>query len=193
MLYKYRGVANFRFLVDILLKNRLYAARYFELNDPMEGHYLYQGKRNLDEDVERMLNERKQRIRIVSLSRDPANILMWAHYAEGHRGVAIGVDPLETSQRILRPIQYDGLHQIHSAVFSSTTAIEILSHKLVAWNYEQEERIFVLDNSHFAPVRVREVVLGRSMSNQDIGFISEITRKLNPGVEVKRAAEILGS
>ena len=37
VLYKYRGIQNFRFLVDIILKNRLYAAKYSDLNDPMGG------------------------------------------------------------------------------------------------------------------------------------------------------------
>lgn len=42
LLYKYRGLDNFRNFVDILLKNRLYAAKYKDLNDPMEGQYYYQ-------------------------------------------------------------------------------------------------------------------------------------------------------
>ena len=40
--YKYRSVDNFRNFVDIILNNRLYAASYQDLNDPMEGHYYYQ-------------------------------------------------------------------------------------------------------------------------------------------------------
>ncbi len=41
LLYKYRSLDNFKNFVDIILKNRLYAARYKDLNDPMEGQYYY--------------------------------------------------------------------------------------------------------------------------------------------------------
>lgn len=41
LLYKYRSIENFQFFVDIILNKRLYAARYLDLNDPMEGHYIY--------------------------------------------------------------------------------------------------------------------------------------------------------
>ncbi len=40
MFYKYRGIKEFRYFVDIILNKRLFAAPYFDLNDPMEGHYL---------------------------------------------------------------------------------------------------------------------------------------------------------
>mgnify|MGYP001801434879 FL=1 len=41
LLYKYRSLENFKNFVDIILKNRLYAATYKDLNDPMEGKYYY--------------------------------------------------------------------------------------------------------------------------------------------------------
>lgn len=41
-LYKYRSLDNFKFFIDIILNNRLYAAKYKDLNDPMEGQYYYQ-------------------------------------------------------------------------------------------------------------------------------------------------------
>ena len=41
LLFKYRGVQNFKFFIDIILRNRLYASQYVDLNDPMEGQYYY--------------------------------------------------------------------------------------------------------------------------------------------------------
>jgi hypothetical protein len=55
MLYKYRNASSFRFLADILLKSRLYAAPYFDLNDPMEGRYLMSPSGKIDEDMEQAL------------------------------------------------------------------------------------------------------------------------------------------
>ena len=40
-LYKYRSLENLGRILDILLHERLYAANFKNLNDPMEGHYRY--------------------------------------------------------------------------------------------------------------------------------------------------------
>jgi len=40
-LYKYRSLKNFQFIADLLVNNRFYAATFSELNDPMEGLFLY--------------------------------------------------------------------------------------------------------------------------------------------------------
>jgi len=76
LLYKYRSIENFRFFADIILKQRLFAALYFDLNDPMEGRYLYHGEQSMDRDVEQILSGKKNKVRIVSLSRVPENELM---------------------------------------------------------------------------------------------------------------------
>ena len=39
MLYKYRTLDDFQFVLDILVNKRLYAATFEEMNDPMEGFY----------------------------------------------------------------------------------------------------------------------------------------------------------
>lgn len=38
--YKFRSLENIKRFLDILINERLYAARYDKLNDPMEGSYL---------------------------------------------------------------------------------------------------------------------------------------------------------
>ena len=186
ILYKYRGVQGFRFFVDIIMKQRLYAAPYFDLNDPMEGKYLYsKGSSTLDEDERALIKGEKEKIRICSLSRDPENELMWSHYAEGHRGVAIGVEVDGTDYEV-KPIIYDGLHVLNRNTLNQNSALDVLSHKINVWEYEQEERVFVKKN-HFVNVQVREVIFGRSMSNQDKGFIRELVEKIDPSIEVKSA------
>ncbi len=39
ILYKYRSLANFEHVLDIILNQRLYCSTYPELNDPFEGIY----------------------------------------------------------------------------------------------------------------------------------------------------------
>ena len=186
LLYKYRGIQGFRFFTDIILKSRLYAAPYFDLNDPMEGRYLYsQSDGKIDEDMARMLKGEKDKVRVCSLSRNPNNELMWSHYAEGHKGVAIGIE-VDSKRYKVRPIDYDGLHQIGRNNFHSGSAIDVLSHKLDVWAYEEEERVFT-KNKHYVDVSIRRIICGSRMSNQDKGFITELVGKINPGIEIINA------
>lgn len=187
LLYKYRGIQSFRFFTDIILKKRLYAAPYFDLNDPMEGRYLYsQSGGSIDEDMRRLLKGEKEKIRICSLSRDPNNELMWSHYAEGHKGVAIGLE-VDRSMYEVRPIKYDGLHQVGLHNFHIGSAIDVLSHKLDVWRYEEEERVFVRNNKQYVYVNVKQVICGSRMSTQDKGFITDLIEKLDPTIKIINA------
>jgi hypothetical protein len=90
ILYKYRGLDNFKKFVDFILKNRHYAAQYKDLNYPMEGQYYYhQGK--LNRTIRDKILEETGTLRILSLSRVNNKQLMWSHYADGHKGTTIGV------------------------------------------------------------------------------------------------------
>ena len=79
ILYKYRSLDNFKNFIDIILKNRLYAAKYKDLNDPMEGQYYYRTG-ELDRNIRDRLAEEKGELRLCSLSRVNNNELMWSHY-----------------------------------------------------------------------------------------------------------------
>jgi len=186
LLYKYRGIQGFRFFTDIILKNRLFASPYFDLNDPMEGRYLYsQSDGKIDEDMARMLKGEKEKVRVCSLSRDPNNELMWSHYAEGHKGVAIGVE-VDRNRYKVRPIDYGGLHQIGRNNFHSGSAVDVLSHKLDVWSYEEEERVFT-KNKQYVDVHIRRIICGSRMSTQDKGFITDLVNKVNPDIEIINA------
>lgn len=187
MLYKYRSIDNFKNIVDIILKSRLYAAKYSELNDPMEGHYIYSPNSCPQEIIEK-IKGRKKKIRIVSLSRSFNNFLMWSHYADGHRGIAIGID-INREEYNVRPVNYiDKLTNLKdiSNVSIDKFSEKVLSQKLSLWNYEEEERVFVEGSSTFIDVTVRQVIIGKKMSNQNYSFLKELIHKVNPNIEVIR-------
>ena len=188
ILYKYKSLENFKNFVDIILKNRLYAARYKDLNDPMEGQYYYK-RGELTKEVKDKLLQEKGEIRICSLSRVNNNELMWSHYANGQRGVSIGVE-IDRTKYDVRPIQYNGIAYIRDQDFTQQTALEILSHKLEVWNYESEERVFVY-NKHFIEVNVIEIITGRAMSTKDFGLIRELVDRINPSIRIIKAENIM--
>lgn len=188
ILYKYRSLDNFKNFIDIILKNRLFAAKYKDLNDPMEGQYYYQHG-ELDSVIRQRILDEKGQLRLCSLSRVNNNELMWSHYTNGQRGVAIGVR-IDNSRYDVRPIQYNGLANLRNQDYNNQTAMEILSHKLEIWNYEEEERAFVRDRQ-FIDVRVEEIITGRAMSNQDFGFLREIVERINPDIQIIKAETIM--
>ncbi|WP_256011794.1 DUF2971 domain-containing protein [Desertivirga xinjiangensis] len=184
LLFKYRGVQNFRFFTDIILRNRLYASQYVELNDPMEGQYYY-NRGELDKSIQRKIKDDKGNLRLCSLSRKNDNELMWSHYSEGHRGVAIGLT-IDRARYDVRPIQYTGLAYLTNGQIENDTPKEILSHKLNVWAYEEEERVFVSDK-FYVDVQIRQVITGRAMSNQDYSFIRDVIDRINPSIEIIKA------
>jgi hypothetical protein len=104
---------------------------------------------------------------ILSLTRTPINPLMWAHYAQKHEGVVIGIDAIaarltdETSNLI--PAQYGSViyvsrRQCNPFIAKPRTGLAVGStyrfphehyeklqrlflHKPICWSYEEEVRV----------------------------------------------------
>ena len=185
MYFKYRSLQAFEYFVDILLYQRLYAAPYNELNDPMEGMFEYWGSYDIKQFLEAM-KEEKERIRICSLSETENNALMWAYYADGHRGVVIGVDVAKEG--------IDRVEYVESLDFdpypSSTVegvAREILLKKLHAWAHEKEVRVQA--RHPFIPVTVKRIHLGLRLSQEREALIRRLVDGLCPDVQVTRISE----
>ena len=108
MFYKYRSLAQEGFYrcLDIIVNKRLYSSQYLDLNDPMEGFYL-SSQGIVSEEMQHKLQDGKNAIRIVSLSKRDDSTLMWSHYADGHKGIAIGVE-IDEKRFDIRPVTYDG-------------------------------------------------------------------------------------
>jgi len=185
MLYKYKSIEQFKYFVDILARERLYAAQYFELNDPMEGQYLYTGSSNgVNKDIEQILKSRKNKIRICSLSKNYKSPVMWSHYANGHRGVVLGVK-VDPNKYNIRSVYYDGPMKINLKNLNPNSAIDILSTKLKAWEYEEEERAFTLDGSQFIDIDLKKIIIGSRMNTRDKGLIKDLVDSICPEVEIE--------
>lgn len=89
---------------------------------------------------------------IVSFSGDPAQQLMWAHYADSHKGFALGFDeghPFFDRRRSssdeffhLRPVEYFDPLPVYSSI-SALDGGKLLCVKHGDWSYENEQRILV--------------------------------------------------
>ena len=117
---------------------------------------------------------------------------MWAHYADGHKGVAIGVE-IDQSNCEVRPVTYDGLSTVTNNFGNAhhEMAKKILCHKLDFWGYEKEERIFVANNSNYVNVSVKEIYIGCRMSNQDKSIVRKLVENANLNSDINIAIHTL--
>ncbi|MGK0398781.1 MAG: hypothetical protein ACJA0I_001077 [Gammaproteobacteria bacterium] len=173
IVYKYRGFHNFEHLVDILVNSRIYAAGYASMNDPMEGCYTFDN--NVDKKIIDNLENEIEKIKFCSLSESSNIDLMWSHYANGNRGVCIGVEVKENSNfDELRTISYDG--QQNLTAVQKLNPRELLCHKNKCWNYEEEVRVFP-KTGHLIDVDVKEVIFGKRVDRQLAPLVKELMSK----------------
>lgn len=91
ILYKY---VSYRTALQIIESNTIGFSSIDDLNDPFECTYF----NFYDADNENMKSHYGYKNRfsrhyvLLSLTRNPLNSLMWAHYGDSHQGVVIGID-----------------------------------------------------------------------------------------------------
>ncbi len=140
-LYKFRSLGDEISLLraqEILETEKIYCSKYWELNDPMEGVY-----RCLKQPASFVQDLRCEKINtlIGCLSSKEALIepLMWGHYANGFKGIAI---EFSCNNPDLRKIDYrENLSQINSN--DHEPIIKIFTSKFSNWKYENEWRILI--------------------------------------------------
>lgn len=151
MLYKYKSDENMEYIYDILENNRFYLAKREELNDPLEGassmdfgfagSSYYVGTPQMHTQYEDILNE----YRVLSLSEENDNVVMWSHYANNYKGVCIETCCNERVKEI-KPVHYTRVIQHVSHKSFEDTASKLLFFKAKEWNYECEWRYISKEN-----------------------------------------------
>lgn len=181
--YKYRDTSNIIWLLDILIRNRLYACTCEKLNDPMEGKFLYSGVSN---NYKKRIKEKLDKMMICSLSASYDNGLLWTHYANQHTGCCIEVEVTAKSWE-MKGISYSrNLPNIDETNYpKDEDAIDsILFQKSKDWDYEKEIRFVKEKGINIKPylsVKVRKVYLGIRMERTIKSFLKNFVEELNKG------------
>lgn len=178
--YKFRSLQNLKRFIDIILNERLYASRYDELNDPMEGVYLTNPANG---NIIRLLRTEKFKTRICSLSKDYRHTLLWSHYADSHTGCCIEVSAVN-EREIPAPVRY--IEHI-PIVSDMQEGKELLSHKSTVWEYEKEVRYF--RKTSYLNIRIYRIIFGLRVSEDDYKFYEKLIHAINPMIEVCRINE----
>ncbi len=103
---------------------------------------------------------------VVCMSTQPANMLMWSHYAEGHKGIALrfNMDLRLLATLLARwmpvPVQYTTQYP-HVNFFelreNPDLLMPILGTKPKAWEHEQEWRLVLLDQTGYVSIPPRMI------------------------------------
>jgi len=157
ILYKYRSLSNLKRLIEIVLDSKLYASRYKELNDPMEGYYSY--SREIVP-YKKEINRLKKESLICSLSKSNYIGMMWIMYADEGKGCCLEVEVGGNTSWERVEIGYKA--EIPKITDSTDINIEsIFKYKSSVWDYEQEVRyIKESPRKYKFPVVIKKIYLG---------------------------------
>jgi hypothetical protein len=164
IVYKFRRASQVDYTFDILLNRRLHCADWTRLNDPMEGRFQYP-ELGLDETspegkyLSEVIDE-KHRWKVCSLARVVDSRLMWAHYAEDFKGMAIEVELPDNDENI-KDVEYaDNIPVVLSRDDQATAVQRMLFTKFVDWSYEREVRIRSRQEFYHVGDGIRRVIFG---------------------------------
>jgi len=183
--YKYKSLDNFEFLLDLLLRERLYAALHHELNDPMEGVVKIDG--TVPKGKEQEWDSLLKTFRIACFSRDKDNTLMWAHYADGARGCVVEFELLDDHK--VHDISYLKKPSLNNGNITRDKAKEILLYKEKPWKYEAESRCLVEGGEVFLPIRVKSVRFGSRAERSRVDILKGILSLCKPEIDIRYRSE----
>lgn len=106
----------------------------------------------------RALHELDSHTGIFCLTENVREMLMWAHYANSHKGFCLVIDPYEDLDFLvhLNPVKYSDQRQMVSCAFRDPEDVDkVYFHKALCWAYEKEWRFVSREKCH-RKIRVRD-------------------------------------
>lgn len=185
-----------QFALSNIALRRVKLARFNDLNDPFELLAVDVASEDLRTGIRAMKSQVNSSEGLLCFSREWNEPLLWSHYGEKHKGIALGFD---VPDRRLERVRYiKGMRKLN--VLSEHTSQETIKKfltrlrftKFDGWTYEKEERQFFtldqlkpLSGLYFVPfsneLELREVILGPrcdipigDMRNLVKGFSSKV-------------------
>lgn len=141
------------------------------------------------------------------------SIVMWAHYADNHKGVVLEITPsiakdsmflasepvrymLERPIFYEKPEEYLALAMLHPTEFAKCQLERLTYSKYKTWEYESEYRLAIpkvisndADSTHipFHPEEITSIFLGCRMSDEKQKKISDLAYKMNNKIKIIQA------
>jgi hypothetical protein len=146
-----RSMRLYRFLPAKYAKlsiasRQLKVSRINDLNDPFEFLPADISNEKYEYALKRWKKDRNEDYGLICFSETWDNLLVWSHYAEKHRGIALGFEVAE--QDIFRVSYITDRFKIpfccktKQIIDGEKILTDLLSSKSIDWKYEAEHRIF---------------------------------------------------
>lgn len=175
ILYKFRSIQNITFVLDIIKNKRFYASPFRTLNDPMEGIFNYD-RRLSKEDKASIVSEKEKR-RICSFSKSLSHPLLWAHYADGFKGVCVETKVNKSEHYSISEINYSPYRpfiETNCLPHAIDWADWILSHKNDYWSYEEEVRLLTKNEFIVHGLSINAIYFGLRTSDINKWLIKKL-------------------
>lgn len=174
-------------LFDILKHKRLHATSFCNLNDTLESAFTYDIKELSKEDLINFYNAKMDKTKnICSFSiakndiyeaSDQCEHLMWAHYANAHKGVRIDFKLKNDYEHVQKVNYVYKLTEIKKEdIKKEDTLNEIMTTKLKIWKYEKEARI--ISTNTYIDIIIKRIVLGRGFHSSNSQISSDSNFKI---------------
>ena len=177
-LYKYKKIKSLIDLtriLDIINEKSIYLPKYDELNDPYESFMnniatADAGSSILFNTGERRVyvNELFDKYRILSLTIDCRNPVMWTMYTAYYEGVCLGFENLDDAKKIKyrKETEKPEIIKIEDALSDEQYIIDTLMVKYDVWQYEDEYRIISKEKFLNIENNIKIIVLGQNLNKQ---------------------------
>ncbi|MDR3611882.1 MAG: DUF2971 domain-containing protein [Ignavibacteriaceae bacterium] len=164
------------------------------------------------------LQNQMSEVGVFSLSEDPTNMLMWSHYSDNHKGLAIGFlqtpDSKLSDDKFCRPIIYsdepnkfdfnkghiaglvyskDEEGSVKSMSYISIDDVQVqkaLFTKTTVWAYEKEWRYLMPKFGPYDfPAQISELVFGLKCSDDDCMKYIDLCKEIGGDIIFKKAVK----
>jgi len=165
-----------KYALDVIANQRMKVSRFDDLNDPFELYAVDLQDRQYTNEFIAFKQHMSERIGILCFSKSWRSPLLWSHYANRHKGVAL---ECEAQDNIIHPIKYRkrrytiNIEKVRTGAerFNKEDIDAMWLTKYVQWKYEEEMRVllsksdFYQENGiHFynlgSDIQLRGIVLG---------------------------------
>ncbi|MBR9847580.1 MAG: DUF2971 domain-containing protein [Algicola sp.] len=171
----------------------------YEFNDPFEFSLIEKFLPLTNGKLERLEEEHILRIQaiqeqisqfgVVCYSSDYTNNLLWAHYADNHKGMCLVFDIPDDKVPDLHKVSYS--KKFPFVGLNGTNIkdiIPVVTTKSIDWAYEQEYReVFLLKNKlHDYPGELKEIIFGCRTLFDDIKIVRDISVSKNENLKISK-------
>lgn len=158
-------------------------AKYLALNaenaTPQDYNMILEGIKKCGDLTKRAIDDIMNKSGVKCFTPNNANILMWSHYTNSHKGICLEFNTLADPEFFVYPINVVYSESYPELEFTDKRfTTEVLRTKSKVWEYEDEVRIYKRESGYhtFNPNSLKSVTFGCNTPDDKQSQIIEIIR-----------------